>query len=311
MTAAASRSSAALRAELAQIDTDLSAQDGRLSSCDTQVRVLALLARRGDPAKVKGIAEARSLKVSIACEIDFTSAASGAQCGAGCRARARGDGGAAGEAAREVDPEADRRRRGAAGRRSVVCGSCRSERGHRGHRGRGCGASRQEVPHEEAGVRRGRQPRKRPQDGVLQRLHPPRPSPSRLCRTERPPLPTGRHRPQDSGTDSMLTSEFIIGAVDMAEDAANICRTCGACCSFSAEWPRFSTEDETDLDRIPRALVDSGQGRMRCSGDRCAALVGDVGVSTSCAVYAVRPQVCRACLPGDDACQTARRRFGL
>ena len=105
MTAAASRSSAALRAELAQIDTDLSAQDGRLSSCDTQVRVLALLARRGDPAKVKGIAEARSLKVSIACEIDFTSAASGAQCGAGCRARARGDGGAAGEAAERLIPK--------------------------------------------------------------------------------------------------------------------------------------------------------------------------------------------------------------
>jgi hypothetical protein len=25
----------------------------------------------------------------------------------------------------------------------------------------------------------------------------------------------------------------------------------------------------------------------------------------------VRPQVCRACLPGDDACLTARRRFNL
>ena len=29
------------------------------------------------------------------------------------------------------------------------------------------------------------------------------------------------------------------------------------------------------------------------------------------AVYSVRPKVCRACLPGDDACEQARRRFGL
>ena len=28
-------------------------------------------------------------------------------------------------------------------------------------------------------------------------------------------------------------------------------------------------------------------------------------------VYAHRPDVCRACEPGDDACSMARRRFGL
>jgi len=50
---------------------------------------------------------------------------------------------------------------------------------------------------------------------------------------------------------------------------------------------------------------------MRCDGDRCTALVGEVGVSTSCAVYAVRPDVCRACLPGDDDCETARCSFNL
>jgi len=89
------------------------------------------------------------------------------------------------------------------------------------------------------------------------------------------------------------------------------CQACGACCSFSAEWPRFSLEDDAALDRIPRAFVDDSLGRMRCEGDRCAALVGDVGVATSCAVYAVRPDVCRACVPGDDACAMARRRFKL
>jgi Fe-S-cluster containining protein len=93
-------------------------------------------------------------------------------------------------------------------------------------------------------------------------------------------------------------------------DAA-ACRTCGACCSFSAEWPRFSLEDETALDRIPRAFVDDEKGRMRCDGDRCLALTGDVGVSTACTIYTVRPDVCRACLPGDDACHMARAHFGL
>jgi Fe-S-cluster containining protein len=96
-----------------------------------------------------------------------------------------------------------------------------------------------------------------------------------------------------------------------AELAAANCRTCGACCSFSAEWPRFSLETDADLDRIPRAYVDDKQGRMRCSGNRCAALTGEVGVATACAIYRVRPEVCKACLPGDDACQMARWRFHL
>ena len=50
---------------------------------------------------------------------------------------------------------------------------------------------------------------------------------------------------------------------------------------------------------------------MRCDGDRCAALTGDVGVATSCAVYDVRPDVCRTCEPGDAACVAARLGFGL
>jgi Fe-S-cluster containining protein len=102
----------------------------------------------------------------------------------------------------------------------------------------------------------------------------------------------------------------MISANEMQDETA-VCRACGACCSFSREWPRFSLEDDADLDRIPRAFVDDARGRMRCNGNRCSALVGDVGVSTSCAVYAVRPDVCRACLPGDDACQMARRRFNM
>jgi uncharacterized protein len=96
-----------------------------------------------------------------------------------------------------------------------------------------------------------------------------------------------------------------------APDETYACRDCGACCAYSAEWPRFSLENEVDLDRIPRAYVDDARGRMRCEGDRCSALTGEIGIATSCTIYAVRPQVCRACLPGDDACRTARRSFNL
>ncbi len=90
-----------------------------------------------------------------------------------------------------------------------------------------------------------------------------------------------------------------------------LCQSCGACCAYSREWPRFTTESESDLERIPPALVDDSLGRMRCNGDRCAALIGEVGVATSCSIYEIRPEVCRACEPGDDACLMARQRFDL
>jgi len=70
-------------------------------------------------------------------------------------------------------------------------------------------------------------------------------------------------------------------------------------------------EDDAALDRIPRAFVDDERGRMRCNGDRCTALVGEVGVATACSIYSIRPDVCKACEPGDDACLMARRRFNL
>ena len=50
---------------------------------------------------------------------------------------------------------------------------------------------------------------------------------------------------------------------------------------------------------------------MRCDGDRCAALNGTVGEATSCAIYAVRPEVGRTCMPGDAECAMARRKYGL
>lgn len=87
------------------------------------------------------------------------------------------------------------------------------------------------------------------------------------------------------------------------------CKSCGACCSYSPEWPRFSTEDEAQLDRIPAKYVARDESGMRCDGARCSALLGEVGKSTSCAIYEIRPDVCRACMPGDHECRMARWKF--
>ena len=54
---------------------------------------------------------------------------------------------------------------------------------------------------------------------------------------------------------------------------------------------RTCRHDAAALARIPRRFVDRDRSRMRCYGDRCAALVGDVGAATACVIYAVRPEV--------------------
>ena len=62
---------------------------------------------------------------------------------------------------------------------------------------------------------------------------------------------------------------------------------------------------------IPSAFVDDDNGRMAWTGSRCAALSGDVGLATKCLVYEFRPDVCRECQPGDDACEMAREMYGM
>jgi Fe-S-cluster containining protein len=91
--------------------------------------------------------------------------------------------------------------------------------------------------------------------------------------------------------------------------ASNPCLSCGACCAFSHEWPRFTLETETEILAIRAALT--GERGMRCIGDRCSALSGEVGVKTACTVYEVRPHVCRSCEAGDPECNMARAKFGF
>lgn len=96
-----------------------------------------------------------------------------------------------------------------------------------------------------------------------------------------------------------------------AVPTSSLCQSCGACCACDPEWPRFSTEPDEQLDHIPPALVDDGLGRMRWAGDRCAALSGLVGTHVACTIYDLRPEVCRACQPGDDECNLARTKWGM
>ncbi|WP_298252816.1 YkgJ family cysteine cluster protein [Bradyrhizobium sp.] len=89
------------------------------------------------------------------------------------------------------------------------------------------------------------------------------------------------------------------------------CQSCGACCAYSQNWPRFTIEEDAALDLIPPSFVNERGSGMRCDGDRCSALSGRIGVATSCTIYEIRPEVCRTCMPGDSECGTARRKWGL
>lgn len=99
-----------------------------------------------------------------------------------------------------------------------------------------------------------------------------------------------------------MTAEYAI---------ASLCQSCGACCCYSQNWPRFTLEDDEALALIPQTFINARQSGMRCDGDRCAALNGKIGEVTACAIYDVRPDVCRECQPGDAECAMARRRFGM
>ena len=96
-----------------------------------------------------------------------------------------------------------------------------------------------------------------------------------------------------------------------AIDSDSPCQACGACCSYSQNWPRFTIEEDAALDLIPEKFVNDRLSGMRCDGDRCSALSGKVGEATACTIYAVRPEVCRTCMPGDPECAMARKRHGL
>ena len=110
----------------------------------------------------------------------------------------------------------------------------------------------------------------------------------------------------------IVPQEVPLSAVsDKISSDSALCQACGACCAHSREWPRFTLESDGEIDAIPTALIAENLAGMRCEDDRCVALVGEIGTATSCSAYAVRPIVCRECVPGDDACTIARTARGM
>lgn len=89
------------------------------------------------------------------------------------------------------------------------------------------------------------------------------------------------------------------------------CQSCGACCAYSRDWPRFSLESDEEIARIPAEFVNDAVGCMLSIDNRCTALSGTLGEHVACRVYDVRPIVCRDCMPGDEECLIARRHFGF
>lgn len=104
------------------------------------------------------------------------------------------------------------------------------------------------------------------------------------------------------------------------------CQSCGACCAtFRVD---FDAAEQSGGALpwgagVPPALTVPVTGqtiRMRgtdAAPPRCIALVGEIGRTVACSIYAERPGPCREFAPlaplgiGDDACRRARQRHGL
>lgn len=103
------------------------------------------------------------------------------------------------------------------------------------------------------------------------------------------------------------------------------CTSCGACCvnppANAAEGFTLYVEIDEPKSKLLRDpglrkkhVVEDEDGvphlRLDPSG-RCTALVGRLGVSCRCKVYAHRPRGCRRVDVGGDECKAARRAIGL
>ncbi len=92
------------------------------------------------------------------------------------------------------------------------------------------------------------------------------------------------------------------------------CTRCGACCAsyrVSFYWA------DPHAGALPDALLEQVTPHLACMRGtnarrpRCVALDGIVGQSVRCTVYDLRPDACRAVMPGDERCNRARARHGL
>ena len=57
---------------------------------------------------------------------------------------------------------------------------------------------------------------------------------------------------------------------------------------------------------MPEEYVSDDGERVRCEGDRCIALRGEIGQRVECEIYEYRPTVCRQFEPGSMDCRFVR-----
>lgn len=99
-------------------------------------------------------------------------------------------------------------------------------------------------------------------------------------------------------------------------EAADACRSCGACCAaYRVDFSVHELDDHGG--QVPAGLAVSLTAslcRMRGTdhlNPRCAALTGQVGLRVACGIHEWRPNPCRELEPGGDACARARARHHL
>ena len=69
-----------------------------------------------------------------------------------------------------------------------------------------------------------------------------------------------------------------VGMTHQPATSESPCQSCGACCAYSRNWPRFSRLKTTLRSTSSRKVRRREQFGMRCDGDRCSALSGRIGV---------------------------------
>ena len=101
------------------------------------------------------------------------------------------------------------------------------------------------------------------------------------------------------------------------------CLACGACCAAFRVDFHCSELAAGERSGVPPELTVPVTDRLRrmrgtdAAPPRCIALEGEIGQAVHCTIYAVRPGPCRDFAPyaglgiGEDACDAARRRYGL
>lgn len=109
----------------------------------------------------------------------------------------------------------------------------------------------------------------------------------------------------------------------------NPCLECGACCAYFRVSFYWGESDPEQGGQVPPELTEPVSSFRSCmkgtntARPRCAALRGEVGRTTFCAIYDRRPSPCRQFGPGQEfnsfeeyqaaleRCSLTRRAFGL